>query len=585
MSQLGQDELAKYPFLVDTKQYLEEHGFTLEQLANDPDLKDIRERAFERIKVSTEGKMSVLDLTDEVKEHTLLYEIFSFLLAMISLNLAEKPILIKRFALAELRRAEKLLESDLGNIKNKSKRMLSMQIIYEITSMQIKEREGGFIVTIQDYERLSKKVHVHELKLDDKCIDKDQVFLNAHQIVILVREEIREYIQSNIAKTRTPQMIQGLESITADIIELAKKFENKAVYSNDDFSLNDPIKMLKSKENLKLGQDELAKYPFLANAGQYLRDKGFTLEHLANDPDLKDIRERAFERIKVSTEGKMFVSDLTDEASKEHMLPREVFSFLLAVILLKLSSKSTLVNRFALAEAQRAEKFLESDLGDNKSDSKRLAIKIIGDLFSVEIGERDNDFVVHIQDYIQHSIKFHEREWKLVNRRVEEGFVFLNKHQTVRLIRQKLTEHIKSKIIQANTPQMIQGLESITADIIELAKKFEGNVVYSGEYPPCIKHAIKVLEDGENLPHSGRFMLATFLLARGKSIQEIAPLFKNAPDYNEKITLYQLNNLAGSSGTKYTCPSCVKLNTQDLCFKIPECDKIYNPVQFGAKLE
>lgn len=63
--------------------------------------------------------------------------------------------------------------------------------------------------------------------------------------------------------------------------------------------------------------------------------------------------------------------------------------------------------------------------------------------------------------------------------------------------------------------------------------------VTTGEYPPCVKHAIDMLEKGENLPHSGRFMLATFLLSKGQSIQQIAPLFKNAPDYNERVTLYQ----------------------------------------------
>jgi len=31
---------------------------------------------------------------------------------------------------------------------------------------------------------------------------------------------------------------------------------------------------------ISLGQDEIAKYPFLAEAGQYLKDKGFTLEQL-----------------------------------------------------------------------------------------------------------------------------------------------------------------------------------------------------------------------------------------------------------------------------------------------------------------
>jgi DNA primase large subunit len=29
---------------------------------------------------------------------------------------------------------------------------------------------------------------------------------------------------------------------------------------------------------LALGQDEIAKYPFLADAGQYLKDQGFSLE-------------------------------------------------------------------------------------------------------------------------------------------------------------------------------------------------------------------------------------------------------------------------------------------------------------------
>ncbi|TAK27881.1 MAG: DNA primase, partial [Nitrosarchaeum sp.] len=33
----------------------------------------------------------------------------------------------------------------------------------------------------------------------------------------------------------------------------------------------------------------------------------------------------------------------------------------------------------------------------------------------------------------------------------------------------------------------------------------------------------------------------------------------------------------------YSCPSCEKLKTQNLCFAIPECDNIINPLQFGKK--
>ena len=131
---------------------------------------------------------------------------------------------------------------------------------------------------------------------------------------------------------------------------------------------------------------------------------------------------------------------------------------------------------------------------------------------------------------------------------------------------------------------MIEGFQEYVDKLRILAKKFEVKVVESSEYPPCIKHAIEVLEKGENLSHSGRFMLATFLLARGQQVEQIAPLFKNAPDYNEKVTLYQLNHLSGkNSTTQYACPSCEKLKSQDLCFAIPECDNIINPIQFGRK--
>jgi len=338
---------------------------------------------------------------------------------------------------------------------------------------------------------------------------------------------------------------------------------------------------------LALGQDEIAKYPFLADAGQYLKDKGFTLEQFGSDPDLKQLVDKAFERIQVAADGKIYKSDLIgDQVSKEAALPREVFSFLLAIVLLKLSGMHTLIKRFALAEARRAEKYLEKDLANISDESKKeLAIRIIDDLFSVQVEKLDNYFVIPVSDYLKHSINFHEREWKLINRYVENGQVFLTPHETVRLIRKELGTYINSKIITAKTPTMIPGFEDSVNKLVSLSKKFITFTVTTGEYPPCIKHAIEELEKGENLPHSGRFMLGAFLLSRGQSVEQIAPLFKNAPDYNERVTLYQLNHLAGTSGsgTKYLCPSCEKLKTQDLCFAIPECDNIINPLQFGKK--
>ena len=338
---------------------------------------------------------------------------------------------------------------------------------------------------------------------------------------------------------------------------------------------------------ITLGKDEIAKYPFLADAGQYLKDKGFTLQQFGTDPDLKLSVEKALDRVQVSADGKIYKSDLIDgEASKDYVLEREVFSFLLAIVLLKLTGMNTLIKRFSLAEARRAEKYLEKDLANITDESKKeLAIRIIDDLFSIQIKKLDDYFIIPISNYLTHSINFHEREWKLINRHVENGYVFLTPHETVRLIRKELGNYINSKIINAKTPSMIPGFEDQVAKLVNLSKKFVTHSVTTGEYPPCIKHAINVLEKGENLPHSGRFMLATFLLSRNQSVEQIAPLFKNAPDYNEKVTSYQLNHLKGTSGsgTQYSCPSCEKLKTQNLCFAIPECNNIFNPLQFGKK--
>ena len=339
---------------------------------------------------------------------------------------------------------------------------------------------------------------------------------------------------------------------------------------------------------LKLGTDEIVKYPFLADAGEYLKDKGFTLAQFGSDPDLKNILDMAVERITVAANGKIYKSEqMQYQSLKESVLPNEVFSFLLAIVLLKLSKTHTLVKRFSLAEARRAEKFLQSDLGNISDELKKdLAIRIIYSLFSVQIENIDNYFVIPVSDYLKHAVNFHEREWKLVNRRVESGKVFLTSHETVRLIRRELVTFINSKIINSKTPVMIPGFENYIDKLVLLSKRFETyTITTTAEYPPCIKNAIEVLQKGENLPHSGRFMLATFLLSRGQSVEQIAPLFKSAPDYNQKVTLYQLNHLTGAigSGIKYSCPSCEKLKTQSLCFATSQCDGIINPLQFGKK--
>ena len=159
---------------------------------------------------------------------------------------------------------------------------------------------------------------------------------------------------------------------------------------------------------LRLGTEEIAKYPFLTEAGNYLREKGFTLEQFDKDEDLFPIIKLAMDRIETAANGKIFSSNLD-----VRRLDLEVFSFLVAVVLLKQSGMNTLVKRFSLAEARRAESFLEKDLKTHNETNDQLAIKIIKELFGVEVQKNQDYFVISVPDYLKHSVHFHEQEWKL----------------------------------------------------------------------------------------------------------------------------------------------------------------------------
>src|SRR5574341_706949 len=182
------------------------------------------------------------------------------------------------------------------------------------------------------------------------------------------------------------------------------------------------FKVKKTKDNmLQLGIKDLAKYPFLAETGEYLRDKGFNLEQL-DHPDWQPIVEKAYGRIVVATTGQIYGSPTEDFEN----IDSEILSFVIAIVLLKSAAIPTLIRRFSLAEARRAERYLQQDLLQNKKEMKlELPLKIMQDLFAVKVMTKDEDFVISVSDYLKRAVHFHEKEWKLINRKIEKGFVFL----------------------------------------------------------------------------------------------------------------------------------------------------------------
>ena len=329
-----------------------------------------------------------------------------------------------------------------------------------------------------------------------------------------------------------------------------------------------------------LGNEDLAKYPFLEEAGKYIRETHFDLDDFDRS-EFSHIIERAKKRIECELiEGKVFT-----ELEKYDI---ELFTFLVSLIIMKCIGIDHAVKKFSLFEAMRVERFLIADLLREKDLTKKnlLLSKIFKELFQLNVkmdDKKTNLFKMKISDYLKRSNEFNEVEWKLINRAVNNGYVYLDGDETVRLIRSEIYKLMYNRIKEMNISQIpyqiIVNAKLITKKLSPTSKT--SNQVR--ELPPCIKKALELLNNNENLPHSARFMLATYMLSIGKSVDEVILLFQNAPDYNEKITRYQVEHLAGIKGSqiKYSVPTCSKLANENLCYATNDCKGITNPVQFG----
>src|ERR671921_958021 len=280
---------------------------------------------------------------------------------------------------------------------------------------------------------------------------------------------------------------------------------------------------------------DLAKYPFLNEAGEYLRESGFGWEEL-DRPDMKYIIDRATERVEIEVDGKIY-----DKLERYEI---EILTFVISLVIVKSIGIDQVLRKFALAEARRAEKFLIEDLRKQTENKKgSLFTKIFEDLFKLRIliSEDQRLFKVRVIDYLARASHFHEQEWKLINRLVHNGYVYLDADETVRLIRNELAVLIYDKVKSMTLPTLPDSIKAKVDDLrIKLQPRYEYRRYQPTDYPPCIKNSLEVMNRGENLPHSARLMLATYMLAIGKSVDDIVILFHNAPDYNENITKYQV---------------------------------------------
>jgi DNA primase large subunit len=322
----------------------------------------------------------------------------------------------------------------------------------------------------------------------------------------------------------------------------------------------------------------------MKEAAEHVRELGLDINELESDFFVPFL-DRAEKRVEDA---------LLDVSAYAQTQPRdeprrneiEIFSFPIAVMLVVGTEDSFIKSRYALAEAKRASALLR--------DEKKEKLLEVANNFGWD-ARLVNDsslqpyaFAVRFPVFLKNATGFHDTNWKLVNHLMVDGEVYLTGREVSRLLEEEVRKYIEGRVdmkIKSLPPAImarVNRLRQLAAEKREQIQLEEmPDRVVIEAFPPCIKGVYDRVAAGRPASHLGRFALTSFMLSVGMSAEDVFKFFRSVSDFNERMTRYQVEHIAGTrgSGTRYTPPNCATLRTHGICISPePECNRAVNPL-------
>lgn len=328
---------------------------------------------------------------------------------------------------------------------------------------------------------------------------------------------------------------------------------------------------------------EDAYYPFTRQASDYVKCSGKSIESFLDGEFGKAVITRAKERVIQAIRGE--IKNIFDDKKipQDVDIEEELFSYPVARIFVSCIGDHYLIRRYALKEAEAAHSHM--------TDEEPKFLEKLAREFNIQCMRKRHDFWIHFADYLRFASRMHAPKWKLVNRRLEDGQVLVIKNDFIRLLQEAIVDRIKKSLpLDVSTSlnkAFASHIEEIRENFEELKAEFGSDDfgdIDSECFPPCIKHMLALVQAGQNLAHSARFALTSFLANIGMNAEEIIDIYRVSPDFDEGQTSYQVKHIIGSSGKAYTAPTCATMATYGNCFgKEQICDWISHPLSFYRK--
>jgi len=334
------------------------------------------------------------------------------------------------------------------------------------------------------------------------------------------------------------------------------------------------------RATLRFTKNDLAKYPFLKETIEHVKKLDLKIEDLT-DPSLASILQRAEERVE---EAILY----TRVSRKFENIEVEILSFPVVVMIVVATENSFIKKRYALAEAKQTHEDMNSE-----PKEKILAIARNFD-WNLAANSSSNiiaEFSLGFADYIKNTTHLRDKRWKLVNRSLNQGNVYLTRNEASRLLSEEVRKHIEKRLEQKDIPSFPPLIAAVADKVKKLASERIGEAEMEGypaeivqtAFPPCINALFQAFTSGRHLSHVGRFTLTSFLVNIGMPPEKLIELFKNVSDFNERMTRYQVEHIAGEKGsrTRYIPPKCDTLKTHSVCTTSDDfCEGIRHPLSY-----
>jgi DNA primase large subunit len=329
----------------------------------------------------------------------------------------------------------------------------------------------------------------------------------------------------------------------------------------------------------------LAYYPFLPEVRDAVRELGPDLGEVLTGPLYAGVRARACERIEGALENGIAAAAVTDERAAL----MELLSVPVARMLVVRLAERQLTTRYAQAEAFRVHGALSRD-----ADPEALprAASAVG----VPLAEDGDGFRMHFADYLKAAPS--DSAWKLVLRTVDKGQVHVDRKDAVRLVQEALARRIVEELeAERGRPMPAQVDEALEPMVDRVTPKLDAardswstgdfGPVQPELFPPCIKEIFESLKRKENVPHHGRFALATFLNTIGWGSEQILDYLSSTPNFDREKSRYQIEHVTGQKGVgAYTPPGCATMQTNGVCpldKRDKVCFTIKHPLSYYRK--